>query len=218
MTRYGKDFNTVTRARNPTFYAPLHWKNPRAIFTCSWGDFFHKDADPWREEAWEIMKSTPQHTYMILTKRPGRMLWWGRTHEWSSHVWAGTSVESKKYLPRLELLRWMSADLGPTLTTFVSCEPLLEPLDISEYLSCDYHGEGRCWETLDWVIAGGESGPNTRSMELDWARAIRDDCVKVGVPFFLKQLGGWPDKRGGDKAMLDGRLWRGMPGGESRCG
>lgn len=68
--RYGQDPNVVTRAASTTFYAPLKWKKPRRIFTCSWSDFFIEEADPWRDEAFAIMALTPQHTYQVLTKRP----------------------------------------------------------------------------------------------------------------------------------------------------
>ncbi|KKK77966.1 hypothetical protein LCGC14_2848320 [marine sediment metagenome] len=71
--RWGRDPNIVVRAADRTFDAPLRWKEPRLIFVCSWSDFFHPDADPFRHEAWEVMRAAPQHTYQILTKRPERM-------------------------------------------------------------------------------------------------------------------------------------------------
>ena len=192
MTRYGRDWR-VTRAATSTFSAPLRWKTPRRIFTCSWSDFFIEEARPWLSEAWEIMRRTPQHTYQVLTKRPGLMAAWADEHGWLPNVWAGTSVESAKYLPRLDVLARV-----PAQVRFVSAEPLLEPLDLRPWL------QGGC----DWVITGGESGPGARPMRLEWARSLRDQCQQAGVPFFLKQLGGL---HAGGPALLDGREWREFP-------
>ena len=188
MTRYGRDFNAVTRAKDATFYAPLHWKEPRGIFTCSWGDFFIKDADPWREEAWEIIKSTPQHTYMILTKRPGLMDHWAKTHPWPDHVWAGTSVESPFYLPRLTVLNRVPAKIK-----FVSVEPLLEGFDPSKYF----------W-VVQWVIVGGESGPNYRPMPLEAMVDIVSFCEWAGLPVFVKQDSGF---RPGQQGRIPDAIW-----------
>ena len=112
-------------------------------------------------------------------------------------MWIGVSVETQKYAPRLTVLSRL-----PARVRFVSAEPLLGELDLSEWLE-----EGE----LHWVIAGGESGAGARPMKLEWARQLRDQCLAAGVPFFLKQLGGVWNKQGGDAAFLEGRLWRQMP-------
>ena len=109
----------------------------------------------------------------------------------------GTSVENQKYAPRLTVLARL-----PAPVRFVSAEPLLEQVDLTPWLR-----DG----TLQWVIVGGESGVKAREMDLDWARSLRDQSVQAGVPFFLKQLGGVRNKRGGAAAILDGQTWQEMP-------
>ena len=210
--RWGKDFTTLHRSADATFHAPLRWKAPKRIFTCSISDFFHKQADPWREEAWNIILKTPQHTYQILTKRPGLMVAWAEKHGWPEHVWAGTSVESQKYAPRLDVLARVPAEVR-----FVSVEPMLGPVDLVPYF---FKCSGTCVPTeenpqcackglaINWVICGGESGSHARPMAPDWARSLRNQCQAAGVPYFLKQLGGL---RAGGPALLDGREWREFP-------
>ena len=123
------------------------------------------------------------HIFQVLTKRPGRAVAWWQEHEqhfpdgWPARIWMGTSVESQKYAPRLTVLARLPAPI-----LFVSAEPLLERLDLTEWLE-----EG----VLQWVIVGGESGSGAREMDPDWARTLRDQSVKSGVAFFLKQLGAY---------------------------
>lgn len=191
--RYGNNPFVVVRSKT-TFTAPLTWSKPRLVFTCSWSDFFIEEADAWRDEAWEIIRSTPQHTYQILTKRPENIASRLPTSWPMPNVWLGVSIENAVFLGRADVLR-----KTPAALRFLSLEPLLGYLG-----ELDLDGIG-------WVIVGGESGPGWRQMNLDWARNIRDACAVAQVPFFLKQLGGWPDKRGGDKAVLDGRTWTEMP-------
>ena len=209
-TRYGRDFSKVRRST--TFNDPLKWKEPRMIFTCSMSDFFHNDADQWRKEAWDIIKATPQHTYQILTKRTTRMVQWAKKYGWLDNVWAGTSVESKQYLYRLD-------ELGkvPAKVRFVSAEPLLELIDLEPYVNEYHHGTGECnffgkchscYPDVNWVIVGGESGADRRPFNADWAKDIRDVCKDAHVPFFYKQ--GSAFKSGQDR-MLDGRTWNEMP-------
>lgn len=169
MTRYGKDFNVVTRAKDATFYAPLKWKEPRKIFTCSWSDFFIEDADGWRGEAWNVIMETPQHTYLVLTKRTARI---GKSNlAWPEHIWLGASVETPRQYHRIDELRKVPAHLR-----FLSMEPLL-----SETRDTNLSG-------IHWVIVGTESGSGARTTKLDWIRRIRDKCKDEGVAFFLKQL------------------------------
>ena len=143
------------------------------------------------------------HVFQVLTKRPGRAVGWWQAHAerfpdgWPPNVWIGTSVESQKYAPRLSVLARL-----PAQVRFVSAEPLLEPLELTEWL------EGGA---LQWVIVGGESGAGARPMDVEWARNLRDQSTTAGVPFFLKQLGGVRHKRGGDAATIDGERWLQMP-------
>lgn len=193
--RYGRDPSVVVRSKT-TFADPLKWKSPKVIFTCSWSDWFHEAADDWRPAAWDVIKQTPQHTYLILTKRTGRI---ARHLPWSAfgdpwpNVWLGTSIENQETTFRKRQLT-----LNAATVRFLSLEPLLGPVAVN-------------LEGIQWVIVGGESGAGWRPMDLDWVRALRDQCVGTGVKFFLKQLGGWPDKRSGVAAMLDGRRWTERP-------
>ena len=201
MRRYGRDPEIVQRTKDATFYAPLKW-GPRRIFTCSWSDFFHRQADPWREEAWDIMRRTPHLTYQVLTKRPGLAVDWYKKHGWLDNVWLGTSVESQKYAPRLDVLARV-----PAKVRFVSCEPLLSPLDLMPYFyTCSGCGEKPCackGLALNWVIVGGESGPGARPMDLAWARDLVGQCQAAGVACFIKQLGSAPMSGLGDQDLYE---------------
>jgi len=195
--RYGRDPSVVVRSKT-TFNDPLKWGEPRRVFTCSWSDWFHKDADQWRPEAWEIIRKTPHLTYQILTKRPGRIerhLPWGAFGDPWPNVWLGVSVENQDAAFRVRQLQTI-----PAAVRFVSAEPLIGPLALN-------------LSGIHWLIAGGESGPGHRPMEMDWVRSLRDQCLGAGTAFFLKQLGGpVSDKRGGSKALLDGQRWTQFPG------
>lgn len=206
--RYGQNPNIVQRSKT-TFNDPLKWKEPALVFTCSWSDWFHEAADAWRDEAWDIIRRSPHLTFQILTKRPERMAAhmpkdWGDGYP---NVWLGVSVENQRWVSRIPHLLNI-----PAAQHFLSCEPLLGPIDLKPIL----YGYEPSWhefpDGISWVIVGGESGPDARPMELDWARTIRDHCVDAGVSFFLKQLGGHPDARAHDKAVLDGRTYTEFPG------
>jgi protein gp37 len=151
----------------------------------------------------EEATSKQGHVFQVLTKRPGRAVAWWKQYRrnfpdgWPPNIWIGTSVENQKYAPRLTVLGRL-----PAPVRFVSAEPLLERIDLTPWLE-----KG----VLKWVIVGGESGRAARPMDLDWVRHLRDQSASAGVAFFLKQLGGVRNKRGGDAAVIDGRLWREMP-------
>ncbi len=184
LAQFGKDPTVVRRTSDATFYAPLKWRRPAMVFTCSMSDFFHKDADPWRADAWEVIRRTPHLTYQILTKRIGSVK--GRLPtDWGSgwpHVWLGISVESGEYLWRVKTLLTI-----PAAIRLVSYEPALGPIDLVPYLT----RKNETGERLDWVISGGESDfKHPRPANLDWFRAVRDQCAQAGVPFFHKQHGG----------------------------
>lgn len=215
--RYGQDPNVVVRSKT-TFNAPLKWKDPKMVFTCSWSDWFIEEADQWRDEAYEVIRAT-RHTYQILTKRieraPGRI-----PNPPLQNIWLGVSVEDDRYKYRIDQLRYI-----PSAIRFLSLEPLLG--DIGDL---DLRG-------IDWVIVGGESGPNARQSDPNWFRKIRDRCVSSQVAFHFKQWGEWCDWdnlpedtyreldaageqprsgmiRVGKKSagrLLDGREWNQMP-------
>lgn len=176
-----------------TLDEPFRWRNPRIVFVNSMADLFHaKVTLPFIREVFEVMRATPQHTYQILTKRSLRLLRSADKLDWPSNVWMGVSIEDSSALYRVDHLRHV-----PAAVRFLSCEPLLGPLD------------GLKLDGIHWVIAGGESGPNYRPMDVNWARAVRDACGDSGVPFFFKQWGGRTPKMLGRE--LDGRLWDEMP-------
>lgn len=212
---------------------PLHWRAPRLCFVNSMADLFHEDV-PFEFIASVLytVACTRRITYQALTKRADRMLeyfqsfalkslaprmpqassYGGPAEVWRwplPNFWPGVSVESRRYLYRLDRLRE-----APAAVRMVSFEPLLEDL-----------GEVNL-QGIGWAIAGGESGRGARPMHPDWVRSLRDQCVAAGVPFFFKQWGEWTPaisaRRGADAyfiragkkhsgAVLDGREWREFP-------
>lgn len=173
--------------------SPRRWRQPRLVFVNSMSDLFHKEVPiAFIRDVFDVMGDTPQHTYQLLTKRSRRLRQFAPHLEWPDNLWMGVSVESARYNFRIDHLREV-----PAAVRFVSAEPLLGPLG-----EVDFSG-------IDWVIAGGESGPNARPMDISWGRDLRDRCVRDGVRFFFKQWGGRTSKSGG--RLLDGRTWDDMP-------
>jgi protein gp37 len=171
---------------------PLRWRTPSRVFVNSMSDLFHKDVPlDFIRQVFSIIDSTPWHVYQILTKRHERLNDLASQLKFPPNIWLGVSVESQKYVDRLDYLRKI-----PVAVRFVSCEPLLGPLELD--LS-DIH----------WVIVGGESGQNYRPMELKWVEDIRDRCQSSGVAFFFKQVGGRTPKAGG--RSLNDDIWDEMP-------
>jgi protein gp37 len=158
-------------------------------------DLFHPDIPfAFLKEIFVVMLDTPQHTYQILTKRADNLESRAKELPWPKNIWMGVSVENADHTWRVDHLR-----RTPAVTKFLSLEPLLGPLD-----ELDLEG-------IDWVIAGGESGPGARTMKPEWVRSIRDQCLKANVAFHFKQWGGVNKKRSG--RTLDGRLWGEWPVG-----
>ncbi len=192
--RWIKDPWTLTK-QTSVFFKPRSWRQPHCIFTCSISDFFHEGADEWRPEAWEIIRETPRHDYLVLTKRPKRIpgcLPEGWPEDFS-HVWLGVSIGVNSSMWRLEELLKMPKAAG----FFCSAEPLLEALEFRYLL-----------KNLDWLILGGESGRRRRETKTAWFKKAINDARAVGVPVWLKQLGGlWP----GGEALLDGREYKELP-------
>ena len=188
---------------------PYYWKKPRRVFVNSMSDLFEERVPfAFIDSVFKAMRETPQHRYMVLTKRPERATAWWRLQDvgqgWAKNVWMGVSVESQQYASRIEYLAPIAGAVK-----FVSAEPLIGELTLADYMHR---------RLFDWLIVGGESGNHVdklRPMELDWARRLRDECEEYGIPFFLKQLGRQKGiaggKRGHDLALLDGRLHRAEP-------
>lgn len=172
---------------------PKRWKSPRTVFVNSMSDLFHEDVPlEFIRKVFRVMAETPRHRYQILTKRAWRLAGLAPQLDWSSNVWMGVSVETLKYVERIDHLRAV-----PATVRFLSLEPLLGPLP-------DLNLDG-----IHWVIVGGESGPGARPMEAAWVRDIRNQCIQADIPFFFKQWGGVRKKQAG--RLLDGRLWDEMP-------
>jgi protein gp37 len=247
---------------------PLHWKKPCRVFVNSMSDLFHEALpDEAIDRVFAVMALCPHITFQVLTKRPARMLEWftpdarretwehvrikcalmrtSMSEEWSwplPNVWLGVSVEDQATADeRIPLLLQT-----PAAIRFVSYEPALGPVNFDQrpedndkpyWFSCFCPAFGQ--PGIDWIIAGGESGPGARSPHPNWFRNARDQCIGAGVPFFFKQWGEWaptvetePDNnryhewesgnfsaRVGKKkagALLDGQEWKQFPGTQPR--
>lgn len=222
--RWKLEFSTVRRASDASFYKPLHIEKPTRFFVCPWGDFFHEAADDWRGEAFEVISKCSRHTFVIVTKRPERMI--KRMYGYRDlldtgargflrNVWFLVSVENQatadERIP--ELLRLRDYGYWPVLG--VSYEPALGPVDFDEWMpEYDHRPQYGFYQAyqkmmgetplekpelikpgLDWIVMGGESGPGARPMHPDWVRQTRDDCAEAGVPFWFKQWGEYAPAR-----------------------
>ena len=172
---------------------PLSWKTPQTIFVNSMSDLFHKDIpDSYIQSVFDVMREASWHRFQVLTKRSDRLRQISRSIDWPDNVWMGVSVESGRYVERIDDLRQTGAAVK-----FLSLEPLLGPLHKLNL------------SNIDWVIVGGESGPGARSIDPDWVLDLRNQCQQADVPFFFKQWGGVNKKRTG--RLLDGRTWDELP-------
>lgn len=213
----------VVRLDEKLLLQPIRWSRPRRIFVNSMSDLFHGDvSEEMIDEVASTMAMCHWHTFQVLTKRAERMrdysIATSKIERWSQrysnifdalnatdgdgtatwplpNVWLGVSVEDQKAAEeRIPLLQQT-----PAAVRFLSVEPLIGPVDLGRGLLDGIH----------WVIVGGESGPKSRPMDLDWARSIRDQCVVAQVPFFFKQVGGVNKKAAG--RLLDGVEWNEFP-------
>lgn len=208
--RWGQNPEVVTRTGVEIWRRPFNWEREAAefgrvdfVFTCSWSDWFHPAADDWRAEAWEIVRSTPNLVYQILTKRPHLIVDrlpadWGDGY---SNVWLGVSVEGNRQRGRVRVLSEI-----PAYCRFVSYEPALDRLNL-----IDLSG-------IHWVIYGGESGPGFRPEgepgdAKAWAREMFKMCQRGGVAFFHKQSAGPLPGRG---VALDGIVLHSLPDQRSK--
>lgn len=209
---WGPATNTTRR-----LFGAKHWQEPLAwnrraekqghrqsVFCASMADVFedHSAVTEERLKLWELISQTPWLNWLLLTKRPENILAmapWGRD-PWPDNVWIGTSAGLQKHAEeRIPLLLRV-----PAAVRFVSCEPLLGPLDLRPWLTT-----GQSQPRLNWVIAGGESGIHARPMQMAWPRSLRDQCQETGTAYFFKQVGGRYHNSGGRE--LDGRTWDEIP-------
>lgn len=264
-------FDTVT-LHPERLSQPLRWRKPSMVFVNSMSDLFHQDVpDEYVVQVFVAMALAPQHTFQVLTKRHARMRslladcdFWPAVQrasrplandcglDWLEslpparrawplpNVWLGVSVESQQWAD----IRIPALLDTPAAVRFLSCEPLLGPVNLDPWRNPGETVGGPADRRIDWVIVGGESGTGARPMHPDWARSLRDQCVAAGVPFLFKQWGAWsPDlslnwgegngrrlrylrqhldgavmDRVGKKAAgreLDGRIWDEYPAGAS---
>jgi protein gp37 len=172
---------------------PRQFRAGKRIFVNSMSDLFHAKVPlSFQRDVFQVMAETPQHTYQILTKRSLGLARRAEHLDWPANVWMGVSVESAAELVRVDHLRRVGAAVR-----FISAEPLLGPLGTG-YL-----------DGIHWVISGGESGPESRPVDADWVREIRDECQRSGVAYLHKQWGGRTPKANG--RLLDGREHNGYP-------
>ena len=172
---------------------PRRWRKPRLIFINSMGDLFHKGVPlKFIRDVFELIQTTPRHTYQLLTKRSERLAELSHFLTWPKNLWMGVSVETQSETRRIDQLRKVPAEIR-----FLSIEPLLGPIP-----SLDLKG-------IDWVIVGGESGPKARPMKEEWVLEIKAQCYDSQVPFFFKQWGGVRKKSSG--RQLEGKTWDEMP-------
>ena len=197
---------------------PLRWRKPRRVFVCSMGDLFHDDVpEDFINKVFSVMLATKEHTYILLTKRPQRAYKY-LTNPKTPHLivesldvdlmdriaeryeehqpfgefplnnaWLGVTAENQQAADeRIPILLQI-----PAAVRFVSVEPMLGPVDLERQLGGAEESR-RClngWHGIDWIICGGETGPNARPMHPDWVRSLREQAVDAGVPFFFKSLG-----------------------------
>jgi protein gp37 len=172
---------------------PLRWRRPRLIFVNSMSDLFHEEVpDDYVADVFDVMRRADHHVFQVLTKRHERLAELAPRLHWPEHVWMGVSIENRRWAVRADALRRV-----PAAVRFISAEPLLGRLD-----GLDLAG-------IQWLIAGGESGPRHRPVREEWVWDLQARCEQAGVAFFFKQWGGFRAKSGG--RLLGGREWNDMP-------
>jgi protein gp37 len=172
---------------------PLKWKKPQTIFVNSMSDLFHTDIPlDYIQRVFDVMNRAHWHRFQVLTKRADRLAEVSSELQWSQNIWMGVSVESQKYVHRIDDLRQTGA-----MIKFLSLEPLIGPLKDLDLTD------------INWAIVGGESGYGFRPVKEEWVLDIRKQCEDFGVPFFFKQWGGFNKKKTG--RLLEGRTYDEMP-------
>jgi len=172
---------------------PLKMKKPQMIFVCSMSDIFHEDVpDDFILQLFEIMNKAHWHIFQVLTKRANRLEKLSKKINWTKNIWMGVTVENQKYTKRIQSLQKTNAYIK-----FISIEPMLGPISNLPL------------KNIDWVIVGGESGPNSRPIQKEWIDNILFQCKNQNVAFFFKQWGGINKKKNG--RLLDGKIYDEMP-------
>ena len=172
---------------------PLRWRKPRSVFVNSMSDLFHPQVPlEFIQQVFAVMGQANWHRFQILTKRAERLVELSHALDWHPNVWQGVTVEAAQYRFRIDLLRSTGA-----AGKFLSIEPMLDFIP-----ELDLTG-------IDWVIVGGESGPQARPIKREWVLRVRDICAEQGVAFFFKQWGGMDRKATGRE--LDGRTYDANP-------
>ena len=172
---------------------PIKWKKPRIIFVSSMGDLFHEEIPTdFIKKTFDVMEAANRHIFQILTKRSFRLLDIRNKLPWPENIWMGVTVEDDDHQFRIGHLKSTDSRIK-----FLCLEPLLGPIP---ELALD---------GIDWVIVGGESGPNARPMAKEWATGIRDQCAATKVAFYFKQWGGRDRKKTG--RLLEGKIHDEMP-------
>lgn len=187
-------FDIWSHGKPRRFLSENYWQQPKKwnqaalesnrrarVFCASMADVFEwgKALSTWRAKLWQVIEETPNLDWLLLTKRPHlvrRLAPWG--DHWPRNVWLGTTAEDQRTLEK----RLPHLLVNPSRIRFLSCEPLLEAMDLRPKLASD---------SVQWVIAGGESGANARPCDPQWVRDIRDSCLEFNVPFHFKQWGDW---------------------------
>lgn len=192
LEKYKDGFKKV-RIHPTTLSDPYEWKGSKMVFVNSMSDLFHPDVPvDFIKDVFKVMNDNLNHVFQVLTKRPERVLELNDDLTWSKNIWLGTSVEDKRVINRIDLLRLNNASVK-----FLSCEPLIGSL------------AGINLSNIDWVIVGGESGRNPRPMKKEWVLEIKEQCEIFGSAFFFKQWGGTNKKKAGRE--LNGQTYDEMP-------
>lgn len=191
VERYSNEFKVTLH--EDLLDKPLHWLKPRIVFVNSMSDLFHENVPlDFIQRVFDTMLQCQQHTFQVLTKRSERLRLVADQLTWPANVWMGVSVEDEDVLHRIEDLAAIPAQIR-----FLSCEPLIGPLDNLPL------------ENIHWVIVGGESGPGARPMKAEWVESILLQCRQHNVPFFFKQWGGVRKDLAG--RLLHGRTYDELP-------
>ncbi|RLA83543.1 MAG: hypothetical protein DRG78_04070 [Epsilonproteobacteria bacterium] len=191
LNKYKNAFSLTLHPEN--IEDPLSMKKPQTIFVCSMSDIFHEDVpDDFILQLFEVMNKAHWHTFQVLTKRAERITELNNKIKWTKNIWLGTTVESFDVINRIDYIRSSNAYIK-----FLSIEPLLTAIPDMNL------------KNIDWVIVGGESGPQSRQIEEEWVIDIKEQCKKATVPFFFKQWGGKNKKKAG--RLLQNKVYDEMP-------
>jgi protein gp37 len=191
IPKYRNGFKITTHPE--TLNIPFSWKKSKIVFVNSMSDLFHEDVPlDYIKRVFKVMNDNPQHIFQVLPKRAENLYNYNFDLDWTPNIWMGVSVENEKVIDRVDFLRKTGAAIK-----FLSCEPLLGPLQDMDLVG------------IDWVIVGGESGRKPRMMKKEWAIDIKDQCQMQSIPFFFKQWGGTNKKKNG--RLLNDKFYNEMP-------